>query len=65
MVEKMEKNERKLRKQLRIYMKKVQELAGRGRQHRVHGGRVPLVPDLSVLTFLSKGDRCPHGTCFL
>lgn len=31
MVEKMEKNERKLRKQLRIYMKKVQELEGRGR----------------------------------
>ena len=28
LVEKLEKNERKLKKQLRIYMKKVQELEG-------------------------------------
>ncbi|XP_032425079.1 unconventional myosin-Vb isoform X1 [Xiphophorus hellerii] len=35
MVEKMEKNERKLRKQLRIYMKKVQELAAQAAAHDV------------------------------
>lgn len=29
LVEKLEKNERKLKKQLRIYMKKVQELEGK------------------------------------
>lgn len=30
-MEKLEKNERKLKKQLRIYMKKVQELEGKER----------------------------------
>ncbi|XP_014870243.1 unconventional myosin-Vb-like, partial [Poecilia latipinna] len=35
LVEKMEKNERKLKKQLRIYMKKVQELAAQAAAHDV------------------------------
>ncbi|XP_077354628.1 unconventional myosin-Vb isoform X2 [Festucalex cinctus] len=41
LVEKLEKNERKLKKQLRIYMKKVQELEGKS--ERRQRGRRPLM----------------------
>lgn len=40
MVEKLEKNDRKLKKQLKIYMKKVQELEGT-RRSRPSAGTAP------------------------
>lgn len=45
MVEKLEKNERKLKKQLRIYMKKVQELEGnKSKAHLINVKLLPFTP---------------------
>lgn len=65
MVEKLEKNERKLKKQLRIYMKKVQELEGTccffpsptaAQCHVSHNERLPAASQAAA----AQNDRTKH-----
>lgn len=58
LVEKLEKNERKLKKQLRIYMKKVQELEG---SRAARGSRSEVTPALSHAACLHSSRRRRSG----
>lgn len=62
LVEKLEKNERKLKKQLRIYMKKVQELEGSSScPHLQHSSVVIAVLNFSVSLQLLWRQLSPAG----
>jgi len=67
LVEKLEKNERKLKKQLKIYMKKIQEMEGKRRARRLAVG--PHNPTTTTTTsFLNvvvtfKCDLAGYGVC--